>query len=162
VDVESTERIDRSAERTEKLAATPSEDVQQSSTLRMVLIGVLVVALAVTSGLLYLRIQQANTGTDLAVEAVTLQAAQHGQQCMMYASLSTNGKPGTLTYRWVGDEATPGLVQSVSVGDGQQQLVIGKQWQAGDSGGGDPVVSIQLLYPTPKSALVQPAVGCQQ
>ena len=132
------------------------------STLWTVAIGTLVVALAVVSGLLYLRIERANNGVELTINTVTVQSESRGKLCMMYASLTTNGKAGTLTYRWTGDQASPGdPVQSVTIADDQEQLMIGKQFVMQPGADPNPVVSIQLFSPTPKTAVTQPVVGCQ-
>jgi hypothetical protein len=132
---------------------------RDGSPLRAILIGLLVVALAIVSALLYLRIERTNNGPGLQIEAVTAQGEQRGALCMIYASLITNGQAGTLTYRWSGDQ-NAGPVMSVSVADGQKQLVIGQQWLPDNSGNTNPVISIQLLSPTPRTASTQPASDC--
>jgi hypothetical protein len=132
---------------------------RDGSPLRMILIGVLVVALAIVSALLYLRIEHTNNGPDLRIEAVTAQGERRGALCMIYASLITNGQAGTLTYRWIGDQ-NAGPVMSVSVAEGQNQLVIGEQWLR-DNSNPNPSISIQLLSPNPKTASTQPASDCQ-
>jgi Tfp pilus assembly protein PilV len=129
----------------------------------MVLIAVLVVALALASALLYLRIERANDTADLQVQSVALQSAPHGAVCMLYATLATNGKPGTVTYRWTSDQNVADPVESVSVGEDQEQLVIGRRWVPDSSGANaDPLITIQLLSPTPATAATQPAAGCQR
>ncbi|HEY1974832.1 MAG TPA: hypothetical protein VGH89_43265, partial [Pseudonocardia sp.] len=105
----------------------------QTSKFRMVLIAVLVVALALASALLYLRVQRSNATADLQVQSVTLQSEPHGNVCMLYATLTVNGKPGTVTYRWTSDQNVADPVQSVSVGADQEQLVIGRGWMPDSS-----------------------------
>jgi hypothetical protein len=135
----------------------------QTSKFRMVLIAVLVVALALASALLYLRVQRSNATADLQVQSVTLQSEPHGNVCMLYATLTVNGKPGTVTYRWTSDQNVADPVQSVSVGADQEQLVIGRGWMPDSSGtSADPLITIQVLSPTPGTASTQPAASCQR
>jgi hypothetical protein len=141
-----------------------TEESRRGSVARMVLIGVLVVALGVVSGLLYLRLARPSSADAMSVTSVDVLAARRGALCMLYASVATNGEAGTLTYRWSnGSDAEP--VMTLSVAPGQKQLVLGRQWQpptdtpAGDTGLAA-TMSIQLLSPTPATATVQPAAGC--
>jgi hypothetical protein len=153
-------------EQTERMVEQTKPDAGRVSLLRTVLIGVLVIALAIASALLYLRVERANVerannGVDLAVNTLSTQSEYRGTLCMMYASLTTNGKAGTLMYRWTGDQATPDPVESLAVAEGQTQLVIGKQFLPGPSTDPDPIVSIQLFSPTPMSAPTQPINFCK-
>jgi hypothetical protein len=51
-------------------------------------------------------------------------------------------------------------VESISVADGQNQLVISKQYLP-VAGRTNPRVSIQLLSPTPRTAYTYPELGCR-
>jgi hypothetical protein len=77
------------------------------------------------------------------------------------ATISTNGSPGILSYRWLfqpGRSSQPSLRQSVSAGQGRVEVTVVVQGLG--NGEATERVTVQILRPDPRSASAAVRVSC--
>lgn len=94
----------------------------------------------------------------LQVRGVRLIAEERGSICVVTGSISTNGRPGRVVYRWIGQNGSQPL-STVSIGtDGQVE--VGIAWSPGTSPVRGNTVALQVLEPAAGTSTAEIPLRC--
>lgn len=87
-------------------------------------------------------------------------AAQLKQSiCVLVANVTTNGQPGRLVYRWVGENGAQ-AVSSVTTAGYNYQMEIGLIWSPSSPPLHGSSVTLQILEPQPSTTSAVVPIGC--
>ncbi|MEU2392934.1 hypothetical protein [Streptomyces sp. NPDC007369] len=118
---------------------------------------------AVLAGVLgYLCWQQYGPGVTVRDVAVTTDPAGPacGGTADVVASVRTDGRPGTLAYRWIRSDGTRSERLTEQLARGQQEARLHLLWTFRGQGSHTAEARLELLEPTRRTAAVEFAYGC--
>ncbi len=104
----------------------------------------------------------ATGNSALEVRSVSVGLERAGSTCTVVATIVTNGRPGTLAYRWVGD-TPPVTLRVQTLREGQQTVRVSQRWE-GARPTADPAVmtaSLELAQPAPRWPQIQLGPDCR-
>ncbi|MCX5528453.1 hypothetical protein OG342_37320 [Streptomyces bobili] len=120
-------------------------------------------ALVLVAAVLFLFWRQ-HTASAVDVREVSVTAAQQTLGCDSTAGIvgvvRTDGRPGTLSYRWVRSDGTSSGVRHIEVVRGQRQVRIELLWSFQGPGRHAAVAELRLLSPERRSAEVRFVYDC--
>ncbi|MFD0316273.1 hypothetical protein [Streptomyces flavalbus] len=103
-------------------------------------------------------------GPPLAVDAVTVTARPTALECdgtaHVVGVLATNGRGGTLTYRWVRSDGTASGVLTEVLGRGQDRARLHLRWTFEGAGHHAARAELRVLAPTPRTATARFTYDC--
>jgi hypothetical protein len=79
--------------------------------------------------------------------------------CVLVGNVTTNGQPGRLVYRWVGENGSQ-AVSSVSTAGYNYQVEIGLIWSPSSPPLHGSSVTLQILEPQPSTTSTVVPIGC--
>ena len=95
----------------------------------------------------------------LQVRAVSVVAQMQQSICLLVGTVTTNGQPGRLVYRWVGENGSQ-AVASVSTAGYNYQVEIGLIWSPSSPPLHGSSVTLQILEPQPSTTSTVVPIGC--
>ncbi|MEV5488355.1 hypothetical protein AB0L47_10130 [Streptomyces bobili] len=120
-------------------------------------------ALVLVAAVLFLFWRQ-HTASAVDVREVSVTAARQTLGCDSTAGIvgvvRTDGRPGTLSYRWVRSDGTSSGVRHIAVVRGQRQVRIELLWSFQGPGRHAAVAELRLLSPERRSAEVRFVYDC--
>ncbi|MET8946843.1 hypothetical protein ABZX30_25580 [Streptomyces sp. NPDC004542] len=121
-------------------------------------------ALVVSAVLLFLWWQE-HTAPELAVSRVTVHSADGTLGCGRTADITgvvrTNGREGTLAYRWERNDGTSSGLLHASVGQGQRLARLNLRWTFQGRGRFPAAATLRILSPTTRTATVRLTYACR-
>jgi hypothetical protein len=93
------------------------------------------------------------------VRDVSVAAQMKQSICVVVGTVTTNGQPGRLVYRWVGESGSQ-AVASVSTAGYNYQVEIGLIWSPSSPPLRGSSVTLQILEPQPSTTSAVVPVGC--
>ncbi|QXE39603.1 hypothetical protein KQY30_34755 [Streptomyces sp. GMY02] len=112
--------------------------------------------------LLYLTWQR--YGPALAVRDVTVRAAAHGAECDgtsdIVATVRTNGRPGTLTYRWIRSDGTSSGTLREKLTQGQSETRLHLLWTFRGRGEYRATAELRITEPSRHTAVTHITYRC--
>ncbi|MGW7255244.1 hypothetical protein [Streptomyces sp. NPDC054834] len=120
-------------------------------------------ALVVSAVLLFLWWQEHRT-PDLAVDRVTVSSADRTLGCGRTTDITgvvgTNGRKGTLTYRWERNDGTSSGLLHTTVGQGQRIARLNLRWTFQGRGRFPATATLHILSPATRTATVRLTYAC--
>ncbi|MDX3532066.1 hypothetical protein P1P75_38155 [Streptomyces sp. ID05-39B] len=120
-------------------------------------------ALVLVAAVLFLFWRQ-HSASEVGVREVSVTAARETLGCDTTAGIvgvvRTDGRPGTLSYRWVRSDGTSSDVRHTTVARGQRQVRIELLWSFQGPGRHTAVAELRLLSPERRSAEVGFVYDC--
>ncbi|MBV9313089.1 MAG: hypothetical protein JO100_04960 [Pseudonocardia sp.] len=95
----------------------------------------------------------------LEIRSVALHALRQASICHMMGIVSTNGEPGTVVYRWIGENGSQ-AVNTVSTPAYNYQVEIGLVWSASRPPLPGSSITLQILKPDSSTTSAKPEPGC--
>lgn len=95
----------------------------------------------------------------LDIRSVAVQSRRTGSICVVTASVTTNGQPGRVVYRWIGENGSQS-VATVSTSAGGYEMEIGLLWSSGSPPLPGSSVTLQILEPRPGTTTETMPLGC--
>jgi hypothetical protein len=95
----------------------------------------------------------------LEVRAVSVAAQLKQSICVLVGTVTTNGQPGRLVYRWVGESGSQ-AVSSVTTAGSNYQIEIGLIWSPSSPPLHGSSVTLQILEPQPSTTSTVVPIGC--
>jgi len=95
----------------------------------------------------------------LEIRDVSVAAQMNQSICMLIGNVTTNGQPGRLVYRWVGENGSQ-AVSSVSTAGYNYQVEVGLLWSPNSPPLHGSSVTLQILEPRPSTTSVVVPIGC--
>ncbi|MEU6553303.1 hypothetical protein ABZ915_23930 [Streptomyces sp. NPDC046915] len=120
-------------------------------------------ALIVSAVLLFLWWQE-HTAPDLAVDRVTVSSADRALGCGRTADIAgvvrTNGRKGTLAYRWERNDGTSSGLLHATVSPGQRLARLNLRWTFQGRGRFPATATLHVLSPATRTATVRLTYAC--
>ncbi|MEU5595021.1 hypothetical protein [Streptomyces sp. NPDC020298] len=120
-------------------------------------------ALVVSAVLLFLWWQE-HKAPDLAVDRVTVSSAKRTLGCGRTADIAgavrTNGREGTLAYRWERNDGTSSGQLHATVGPGQRLVRLNLRWTFQGRGRFPATATLHVLSPATRTATVRLTYAC--
>jgi hypothetical protein len=101
----------------------------------------------------------AEPAAPLEIRGVTVAAQLKQSICVLVGNVTTNGQPGRLVYRWVGESGSQ-AVSSVSTAGYNYQVEIGLIWAPSSPPLHGSSVTLQILEPQPSTTSAVLPIGC--
>lgn len=101
----------------------------------------------------------AEPAAPLEVRAVSVATQMKQSICVVAGTVTTNGQPGRLVYRWVGENGSQ-AVASVSTAGYNYQVEIGLLWSPSSPPLHGSSITLQILEPQPSTTSAELPIGC--